>query len=1300
MKKILSIFLCGLLLFCLAQKEVLAQADPGCPTVLVDLNNPPALPATVCVGDLIELCLDTDCAGCDLSAVNLDYTATPVDPGFVVSQNGAQACFSLTAPDGPDPCAPYDISVTLNNVSTSDPNCASGLVGYNAGFLTGNDINAVLGFLPQPLVVTIYPDPANFNQYTVQAGACGVAPTIDVSASTCPPTVAGGETTAAIAEVCTPPTAGVDGAYEYTITSNYPIDAGTNPGGCPPNPDPVMETGAIPFCPAMPACVTCPTDPVITQDITASCGGAEDVVIDFAAFNMGTATFTLAGNGGALYTGNGLPARVTIPANNTCAPIDYVFTATATCDDGTDVPVGAGVLEVTVTAYPVLTAMDATADAATCGTLQVNLMAADGVTMCDMQTQACVNDGDTFMGDFTASVTDPNGCSTLTATTVACAGCTMVPPCPGANIGIQITEVLPDPNSTTINFDTDCNGTAETADEFVEICNTTAADIDMSGYEIYDGSGLVFTFPAGTIIPANDCLVLINAWDATVAAQPAEVIAIGISLGNTGDQVILYDPTSNSYASLVYNGFALDTSMLPAGSTPDCADDFGQDTDGESLTSAGSGTPTPDYTKTTATCPVATLNAPTEACVADGMVNICVDFDADADGVTVDINGTQAVGAAGDLQICVDVPLTNPGCDPIMVDYVVTAICADGITAVLDATGAAVTALSAGMANVYPMLTEAIVQPDCMGNAGSAILTSMDGTECANVAGTAGVPNVCPDLVDTDADLVYDFTTFNSPCFIGTSQASNPIDCAIVCTPTCQGIDIAAGLPVVPTEVCSGGSADICLTLFDAAEGLVINGTIDGAPITLMGVAGANPNELCVTLTAPLNETCNPVDAVIQIASIQCNNGTDYPGILGGATLLDDLTTAGFNPINVPVYPTLTVNTAGDGTCGTLTATLEATDGTVCATAAGSPLACAADGDALAYDFTADVTFTPTADCPLPTLNGTLTCAGCTSTGCGIAAGEPAIPTANVCLTGTGPGPNGEAEQAAVDVTSIFGAPSITGGSGSLVQNYAVVNSANGDLITIASTAMLDLSVLAEGETACVRSVAYTQETLDAITAAIDGVTQFPFSPIPPIGQVDLSGFLNALNGIFMAVGVEFTDQDIQTWCETQTLTLPFSALPGGILPDLVLDLTTVPGLAPDGFCCDFSDSAYCVTVVDCSTIPQDIPTLSQWGLMTLALLLMVFGSVKMAVGHVSLAGLGSQNIPMPFGQSLRLPFNSAILRKAFTLTAIAALVGFVICFAIYGAIFLPDVIGVAIAGPIFAYLMHLLYILETRNKK
>ncbi len=288
-------------------------------------------------------------------------------------------------------------------------------------------------------------------------------------------------------------------------------------------------------------------------------------------------------------------------------------------------------------------------------------------------------------------------------------------------------------------------------------------------------------------------------------------------------------------------------------------------------------------------------------------------------------------------------------------------------------------------ATIYPNLM-AMIDSEDPANCGTltANLMAEDGvTVCATETATCAADG---EVLSVTFTTLADGTPIDDAATCSTLTATSATPCA-GCNPAqCQGIDLAAGLPVIPTEVCSGATADICLTLIDATEGLVITGTIDGVPVTLTGAAGAGANELCVSITAPANETCAPADVNIQIDAIQCTDGTDYPAILGGTTLVDDLTAAGFNPIAIPVYPTLSVNATGDGMCGDLVAELVAADGTVCATAADSPLTCAADGDALAYDFTGDpalAAFTaPPADCPLPILSGNLTCSGCTILGC------------------------------------------------------------------------------------------------------------------------------------------------------------------------------------------------------------------------------------------------------------------------------------------------------------------------------
>lgn len=117
---------------------------------------------------------------------------------------------------------------------------------------------------------------------------------------------------------------------------------------------------------------------------------------------------------------------------------------------------------------------------------------------------------------------------------------------------------------------------------------------------------------------------------------------------------------------------------------------------------------------------------------------------------------------------------------------------------------------------------------------------------------------------------------------------------------------------------------------------------------------------------------------------------------------------------------------------------------------------------------------------------------------------------------------------------------------------------------------------------------------------------------------------------------------------------------------------------------------------VDCAPVVlAEVPTLSQWGLIFLALMLMAFGALRMGANSIALSAAGNTKLTIPVKNPFRLPYNKAIFYKSMLFTGILALIGFTICFAIYGAIFMPDIIGVALAGPVFAYLIHLLYLIE-----
>ena len=139
--------------------------------------------------------------------------------------------------------------------------------------------------------------------------------------------------------------------------------------------------------------------------------------------------------------------------------------------------------------------------------------------------------------------------------------------------GVVINEILADPSGSTANFDTDGDGSLETNDEFVELFNTSGVDVDISGWTLTDGGGDVFTFPAGTILPAGEHLVVVGGWDP--GTPPSYVLVEGSNFGllNGGDNITLSNADGTSSASASYG------SDSTAGS-----EDFGTIGDGVSIT--------------------------------------------------------------------------------------------------------------------------------------------------------------------------------------------------------------------------------------------------------------------------------------------------------------------------------------------------------------------------------------------------------------------------------------------------------------------------------------------------------------------------------------------------------------------------------------------------------------------------------------------------------------------------------------------------------------------------------------------
>lgn len=172
--------------------------------------------------------------------------------------------------------------------------------------------------------------------------------------------------------------------------------------------------------------------------------------------------------------------------------------------------------------------------------------------------------------------------------------------------GIIINEILVDPNGA-LNFDTDGNGTADSTDEYIELYNSSNASIDISGLELWDqGVGQWFTFPSGTILPAGGHAMVmtgVQSGGTLPTGGPNDLFfdaGRGSALiNNGGDNVTLYDPANDEFIQATYNGDSLDDPTLggagysgfsSTATRNGAGEDFGNDTDGQSLQRTSDGT--------------------------------------------------------------------------------------------------------------------------------------------------------------------------------------------------------------------------------------------------------------------------------------------------------------------------------------------------------------------------------------------------------------------------------------------------------------------------------------------------------------------------------------------------------------------------------------------------------------------------------------------------------------------------------------------------------------------------------------
>jgi hypothetical protein len=110
-----------------------------------------------------------------------------------------------------------------------------------------------------------------------------------------------------------------------------------------------------------------------------------------------------------------------------------------------------------------------------------------------------------------------------------------------------INEVLAAPGKA--DEDGDANGDGKVSgsqDEFVEIVNTSGAELDLSGWMIADSWMTRVTFPAGTKLAAGKALVVFGGGDSAKFGSLGGAVVrtagwAGLGLNNGGDTVYLRD---------------------------------------------------------------------------------------------------------------------------------------------------------------------------------------------------------------------------------------------------------------------------------------------------------------------------------------------------------------------------------------------------------------------------------------------------------------------------------------------------------------------------------------------------------------------------------------------------------------------------------------------------------------------------------------------------------------------------------------------------------------------------------------
>ncbi|WP_299103665.1 lamin tail domain-containing protein [uncultured Tenacibaculum sp.] len=130
------------------------------------------------------------------------------------------------------------------------------------------------------------------------------------------------------------------------------------------------------------------------------------------------------------------------------------------------------------------------------------------------------------------------------------------------DLPIVINEINADPDVT--NGDANGDGVVNTSqDEFVEIYNVSGANLNISGWVVADVSGDRHTFPNGTIVPANEAIVVFGGGTPTTVPGLVQTASgNSLSLNNSGDTVIIKDNSGTTIVSETYGSEGGDNQSL------------------------------------------------------------------------------------------------------------------------------------------------------------------------------------------------------------------------------------------------------------------------------------------------------------------------------------------------------------------------------------------------------------------------------------------------------------------------------------------------------------------------------------------------------------------------------------------------------------------------------------------------------------------------------------------------------------------------------------------------------------------